>query len=113
LSHGHAYVAAAIEGQHGPERRGFQKYAEAFHAARAEQPDVEALLAAMASDGNTPAIGRASALAELASRVSPSNIILARAGLSDLDPMVRIGAPDMLEDVPACGGQNPRPATQA
>jgi tetratricopeptide (TPR) repeat protein len=40
-------------------------------------------------------------LTELAARVSPSNISLARAGLSDTDPMVRIGALDMLENVPA------------
>ena len=52
------------------------------------------------SDRNAPAIARASALTELGSHVSPSNIDLARAGLSDPDPMVRIGALDMLEGVP-------------
>jgi Flp pilus assembly protein TadD len=55
----------------------------------------------VASDRNTPAFARASALTELAPRVSPSNIDLARAGLADPDPMVRIGALDMLENVPA------------
>ena len=37
----------------------------------------------------------------LGSRLSPSNIELARRGLADPDPMVRIGALDMLEGVPA------------
>ncbi len=41
------------------------------------------------------------ALAELAPRISPANINIARSGLSDPDPLVRIGALDMLENVPA------------
>ena len=65
------------------------------------QADAAALLAAVAADGNAPAIARASALAELAPRVSPANIGAARAGLADPDPMVRIGALDMLENLPA------------
>ena len=47
-----------------------------------------------------PPIARASALSELHSRVSPANIDVARKGLTDLDPMVRISALDMLEDLP-------------
>jgi Flp pilus assembly protein TadD len=48
-----------------------------------------------------PGFARASALTELAPHVSPANINLARAGLSDPDPMVRIGALAMLERVPS------------
>ena len=95
------WAAEAIERWYGGERKGFQHYAEAFHAAWENQADAEALLSAVASDGNTPGFARASALTELASRVSPSNLNLARAGLADPDPMVRIGALDMLENVPA------------
>jgi predicted CXXCH cytochrome family protein len=94
------WAAAAIERQHGPERKGFQNYAEAFHAAWADQGDAERLLAAVVSNGHTPAFARASALTALAPHVSPSNIKLAQAGLTDPDPMVRIGALDMLENVP-------------
>ena len=65
------------------------------------QADAAALLAAVASDRNAPAFARASALTELGSRLSPSNIDLARRALADPDPMVRIGALDMLESVPA------------
>jgi tetratricopeptide (TPR) repeat protein len=95
------WAAEAIERWYGSERKGFQHYAEAFHAAWADQADAAALLSVVASDRTSPAFARASALTELASRVSPSNIDLARTGLADSDPMVRIGALDMLENVPA------------
>jgi predicted CXXCH cytochrome family protein len=93
------WAAAAIERWHGPNRKGFQNYAEAFHAAWTEQPDAEKLLAAVASNGNMPAYVRAGALAELNAFVSPANLDLARKGLADPDPMVRIGALDMLEGI--------------
>jgi len=95
------WAAAAVERWHGPGRKGFQGYAEAFHAAWEDQANAGALLAIVAADRNAPAFARASALGELASRVSPANIDLARAGLGDPDPMVRIGALEMLENVPA------------
>ncbi len=95
------WAAAAIEGWFGPNRKGFQTYGPAFHASRTDQADAAALLAVVASDRDTPAIARATALAELAPRVSPANISVARSALSDPDPMVRIGALDMLENVPA------------
>src|ERR1700730_17187035 len=96
-----AWAASAIDRWHGTKGESFQKYAQAFHAAWTDKADAAVLLAVVASDQNAPAIARASALSELASRVSPSNINLARAGLSDPDPIVRIGALDMLENVPA------------
>ena len=52
-------------------------------------------------DRTAPAIARASALGELSSRSPARNIGVAREGLADPDPMVRIGALDMLEDLPA------------
>jgi predicted CXXCH cytochrome family protein len=95
------WAAAAIERWHGPNRNAFQKYAEAFDAAWTDKTNAATLLAAVAADRGTPAIARASALTELASHVSPSNVGLARQSLSDPDPMVRVGALDMLENVPA------------
>ena len=94
------WAASAIEGWYGPNREGFQNYPAAFHAAWTDQSDAANLLAAVAADRNAPAFVRASALTELSSYLSPSNIDLARKGLSDPDPMVRIGALDMLEGVP-------------
>ena len=95
------WAASAIETWYGPNRESFQNYAEAFHAAWADQPDAAKLLAAAAADRNAPAFVRASALTDLAPSFSPAISNLARAGLSDPDPMVRIGALDMLESVPA------------
>jgi Flp pilus assembly protein TadD len=57
-------------------------------------------LAAVAASPTTSAFARASALSELHSRVSPANIEVARKGLADPDPLVRIGALDMLDGLP-------------
>jgi predicted CXXCH cytochrome family protein len=95
------WAASAIERWHGPNRKGLQNYAEAFHAAWTGRGDAAALLRQIAADRNVPAFARASALTELRPYISPSNANLARAGLSDPDPMVRIGALTMLEDIPS------------
>ena len=94
------WAAAEIERWFGPDREGFQKYAAAFHAAWQSRPDAAALLAAVASDPDAPAFARAGALADLAPYVSPANLELVRNALSDPDPMVRIGALDMLQNAP-------------
>jgi len=95
------WAAAAIETWHGPNRKGFQTYAEAFHAARTEHADAAALLAVVAADQNTPGIARATALSELGAHASLSIIPVARRAFADRDPMVRIGALDMLANLPA------------
>jgi predicted CXXCH cytochrome family protein len=95
------WAASTVEQWHGPSRKGFQNYAEAFYAAWNGRADAPALLAAVAAYPGAPAIARATALTELGSRVSPSNIELARTAISESDPMVRLGALDMLEGVPA------------
>jgi predicted CXXCH cytochrome family protein len=95
------WAAASIERWHGPKREGLQNYAEAFDAAWTDKADAAARLAKVAKDPKTPAFVHASALTELVSRLSPGNIDLSRVGLSDPDPMVRIAALDMLENVPA------------
>jgi predicted CXXCH cytochrome family protein len=94
------WAADAIERWHTPAHKGLQNYAEAFQASWSDNADAAALLAVVASATTTPAIARASALSELHARVSPANIELARKGLADPDPMVRIGALDMLDGLP-------------
>ena len=94
------WAADAIEHWHGPVHKGFQNYAEAFQASWSDRADASALLAMVAGSPTTSAIARASALSELHARVSPANIELARKGLNDPDPMVRIGALDMLDGLP-------------
>jgi len=94
------WAADAIERWHGPVRKGFQNYADAFQASWTDRGDAAALLAMVAASPAMPAIARASAFSELHSRVSSANIELARKGLNDSDPMVRIGALDMLDGLP-------------
>jgi predicted CXXCH cytochrome family protein len=93
------WAAAAVEGWFGPKREGFQSYAKAFHAAWTGQSGAEKLLADVASDANTPAFVRASALTDMSTYVSAAN--LARNGLADPDPMVRLGALEMLSGAAA------------
>ncbi len=95
------WAATAVEGWFGPKREGFQNYAKAFHAAWTGRNGAAQLLADVASDANTPAFVRASALSELSAYVSAANIDLARKGLTDPDPMVRLGALEMLSNAPA------------
>jgi predicted CXXCH cytochrome family protein len=94
------WAAAAIESWFGPHREGFQTYASAFHAAWMDQRDASRLLADVASDVSNPGFIRASAFAALAGHLPQINVALTRRGLSDPDPMVRIGALDELEGAP-------------
>lgn len=94
------WSAATVDRWFGSERKGFQTYGPAFHAARNDQADANALLSVLAEDRQVPGVARASALGELASRLRPANVAAARPALADPDPMVRIGALDMLESLP-------------
>ncbi len=94
------WAADAVRSWHGADRKGFQHYAEAFHEAWADQADAEKLLAAAASGRGTPGFARAGALSELQPYLSAANLDIARSSLADPDPMVRIGALDMLESAP-------------
>jgi len=94
------WAAETIERWYGPVRKGFQNYAEAFQASWSDSADAAALLAVVAGSPETPAFARASALGDLHSRVSSANIELARKGLNDTDPMVRIAAVGMLDGLP-------------
>ena len=88
-----AWAAQQVETWFGPQRQGYQTYAPAFHAAWSEAADGQALLAAIARSGDAPGFVRASALAEL----QAPDLGLIRRGLSDPDPVVRLGALDGLE----------------
>lgn len=94
------WAAAAVEDWYGPERKGFQTFGLAFHAARTGAPDAAALLARVAEDKNAPAIVRATALEELAAFPSTLTAAAVREGLDDPDPMVRLAALDHLETAP-------------
>jgi predicted CXXCH cytochrome family protein len=95
-----AWAAAAIEKWHGPVRKGFQTYAEAFHAANLDQPEASDLLMKVAQDASAPAIARATALVELGGRPSAAVQAEIERGLRDPDPMVRLGALRAMEQLP-------------
>jgi predicted CXXCH cytochrome family protein len=95
-----AWAAAAIEKWHGPVRKGFQTYAEAFHAARLDQPEAGDLLMKAAQDPAVPAIARATALLELGQRPSTAAEAEIERGLRDPDPIVRLGALRAMEQLP-------------
>lgn len=94
------WAAEAVERWHGPVRKGAQSYGSAFHAARSGAPDAAAMLASLAADGAAPAFARAGALEELRPHLSPAHLDLLRASLTDADPMVRIGALDLVNALP-------------
>lgn len=94
------WAAAAIEGWHGPERKGFQTYGAGFHAAWTNDASTGAALASIASDVHDPGFARAGALAELNAYPTPDTVKIASSALGDADPMVRIGALDMLDGLP-------------
>ena len=84
------WAAAAIAGWHGPNRKGFQNYADAFRAAWSGGAGRSAQLAAVAANRATPAFARAGALASCTPRLGKSRD--RETALADPDPMVRIGA---------------------
>jgi Tfp pilus assembly protein PilF len=94
------WAAAAIENWYGPKRKGFQTFAPALAASWAGRAEASRLLAAAAADHATPDIVRATVLTELNAYPSPDAIGQAKAGLSNPDPMVRIGALDQLDGAP-------------
>jgi predicted CXXCH cytochrome family protein len=86
------WAADAIERWHGPERMGYQHFADTLHAARAELPESAALLHRVANDPKTPGIAAATAYAEMPRYLTPSLVADLKHGLADPDPLVRIGA---------------------
>jgi predicted CXXCH cytochrome family protein len=94
------WAAQAIEDWYGPERKGYQNFGPAFHAAWTGAPDAAALLAAVAENAATPAFVRASAIAELTAHPSERTADIVRKGLADPDPLMRLAALDHLETAP-------------
>ena len=95
------WAAQAIERWYGTERKGFQNFAAALHDAHQESPDAGKLLDLVVKNPQATAIGRATALAEMAPYLTPALSIELRHGLADADPLVRLGALRGLEGISA------------
>jgi predicted CXXCH cytochrome family protein len=86
------WAADAVARWYGESRRREAHYGEAFAAARSGAANAEAALVAVASDGEQPAIVRATALGELAAWLGPASAPVVAHGAADPDPLVRVGA---------------------
>jgi predicted CXXCH cytochrome family protein len=87
-----AWAAEAVERWHGPDRKGFQTWTEAFAAAWRDAPEAGRLLAQVADARDTPSIARATALAELGRHLTADRVPAFTQGLANPDPLVRLGA---------------------
>jgi Tfp pilus assembly protein PilF len=94
------WAAAIIEKAFGPDRKGFQKFASVLHDGRIGAPGAAANLMTLAKDAESPAIVRATALADLRPYLSAGVIPALEAGLADPDPLVRGAALDVLLSAP-------------
>jgi len=93
------WAAAAIGRWYGPERKGYQNFAEALHAARTDSPAAASLLHQIVTDARTPGIAVATAFAEMPRYLTPKLVADLRGGLTDIDPLIRLGALRGLEGV--------------
>jgi len=93
------WAAASIENWFGPDRKGLQTYADAFHAAWESEPNAGTALSEVVAGNDMPAFARAGALAELTAYPSASTARQVQKGLADKDPLVRIAALDHFEGV--------------
>jgi tetratricopeptide (TPR) repeat protein len=95
------WAAEAIASWYPQRKPGFQGFAEAFAAAERNRPTSGAALATLATDGDQPAIVRASALRRLAPFLSPDVLPAVTRALADPDPLVRSTAAELIGEADA------------
>jgi tetratricopeptide (TPR) repeat protein len=91
-----------VQAWYGHQPAGYQRFAEAFHAAETAAGGASQQLAAISRDPREPAIVRASALAQLPRDFARStgSLDAVKQALSDRDPLVRRAAVGALESLP-------------
>ena len=96
------WAATKVQSWYGRSAAGYQRFAEAFHAAETGASDATAQLVALAADASTPGIVRASALARLSGNFgrSPAEVDVVKRAVGDADPLVRRAAAAALELLP-------------
>jgi len=97
------WAAEAVDTLWGKERKGYQKFAEAFVAGAAGAPAARGKLLTLIDDPSQPAIVRASAIERIAPWLTPTTIMSLARALNDPDPLVRAAAVAALSsaDVPS------------
>ena len=86
------WAAAQIEKWYGHSPRGYQRFAEAFHAATRSAAGAAKLLRDVVRDPEQSAIAHASALARLVVYRDPATLDILGRSLNDADAMVRLAA---------------------
>lgn len=94
------WAATQVNQWYGHDPRSYQRFATAFSAAGADALDAERQLRAIASNPTQPPIARATALAEIDSLTNRATLDTLAAGLRDRNPVVRLGALQLLARVP-------------
>lgn len=89
---GAAFSEAAVRRWLGRPAKGFERHAEAIHAAESDAIDAGPKLRAVAADASQPAIVRATVLARLDAMRGRANAEALVAATRDPDPLVRLGA---------------------
>lgn len=87
-----AWAAAVIEKAHGPQRKGYQHYAETLDSVRRGAPGAEELALALAADHDSPGIARATAVAALGAWPDARSYAALRTAAADADPLLRDAA---------------------
>jgi predicted CXXCH cytochrome family protein len=95
-----SWAAAIIERAFGRDRKGFQTFGAVLQDGRIGAPGAAENLMMLSKDAHSPAIVRATALADLRPYLSAGVMPALAAGLADPDPMVRGAALDVLLSAP-------------
>ena len=94
------WAADQVRDWYGETPSGYQQYAGALAAARSGEPSAGRALADLVRDTGTPAMARATALAELGPYLSAATLDVVALGLDADDPLMRVAALQALEPVP-------------
>jgi tetratricopeptide (TPR) repeat protein len=96
------WAVARMQTWYGRNAAGYQRFADAFHAAETDAGAAAQQLAAISRDPLQPAIVRASALAQMGRELgrSSSGVDAVKQALGDADPLVRRAAVTALESLP-------------
>ena len=94
------WAADTVAAWYGPARRQEPHFGSALHAARANLPNAEGLLASLITEQGQPSIARATALSLLPRYAGPGSVSAYQAGLRDPDPLVRTAAVRALRPFP-------------
>ncbi|WP_431064875.1 tetratricopeptide repeat protein [Methylotuvimicrobium sp.] len=93
------WASDIVRQRYGHDPKGYQNFAETLHAAQSGANDTNARLTALLKDNNQPTIARATAVAELGTRLSSEMFLLLTEALNDPEPLLRSSALEALSQL--------------